>query len=457
MDNIFHFIITNCLISGTLYLLFFLLFKKLTHYSLNRKYLISALFLSILLPFSYYFIDFSFLKIISNEFVETEILGTISHRGNTIMGIESNEQELGLIESINIRYMLFVLYVSVAIVFSIRLLIDIKSVTRLIRNNRKIKQGKWSLIILNTQIPTFTFFNYIFINKTDWKRNKEDINQIIKHEIVHVLHRHSWDIIFLEMVTIFLWFNPFVYLYKRSIKQIHEFHADFEASGLSNAKEYSTLLVNLAASQHSFSLVSNFSKKQLKQRIIMLNTLKSNKMTKFRYLMVLPFVISLTIIACNLAPIEANDIDKKNSLIQDASIPTLLPVALVDGVEISAGFGEMINPITKKKVMHKGVDIKAPEGTSIFATADGIIQKARYSDKGYGNLICIEHQAEMITLYAHLKDINVKVGDKVKKGDVIGTVGNTGMSTGPHIHYEVKKGDKNYDPEVYFSNFNMNN
>jgi murein DD-endopeptidase MepM/ murein hydrolase activator NlpD len=107
-----------------------------------------------------------------------------------------------------------------------------------------------------------------------------------------------------------------------------------------------------------------------------------------------------------------------------------------------------MHPIYKYKKMHLGIDLKAERGTEIMATSDGIIREAKHNG-GYGNCIIIDHDKVYSTLYSHLSEYTVKKGDKVKKGDVIGFVGSTGLSTSPHLHYEVMKAGKNVDPADY--------
>ncbi len=127
-------------------------------------------------------------------------------------------------------------------------------------------------------------------------------------------------------------------------------------------------------------------------------------------------------------------------------MPNIKPI----DAKISSTFGPKLHPILKKKKMHKGVDFKAPIGTPIKATADGIVTTAD-KDWKYGNKIEIEHKNGISTFYAHLSNIHVEKGQKIKQGDTIGTVGSTGLSTGPHLHYEVREQNKPVNPEPFLS------
>lgn len=130
-------------------------------------------------------------------------------------------------------------------------------------------------------------------------------------------------------------------------------------------------------------------------------------------------------------------------------IPIICPISLSHFKGISSDYGIRIHPIFHIKAMHNGIDIVANKGTPVLSTANGIIKKIRYSRFGYGNYVLIKHNLIYSTLYAHLNTINVKVNDTIKVKQVIGTVGSTGLSTGPHLHYEILKDGKTIDPMIF--------
>jgi len=121
-----------------------------------------------------------------------------------------------------------------------------------------------------------------------------------------------------------------------------------------------------------------------------------------------------------------------------SSIPAIQPIALNELTRFGSAFGKRFHPILKVWKMHTGVDLTAPPGTKIHAAGDGIVFKAGGSAGGYGNIVKINHGFGYVTFYAHMKEIFVRPGQRVKRGDVIGTVGSTGLSTSPHLHYEVR-------------------
>lgn len=110
-------------------------------------------------------------------------------------------------------------------------------------------------------------------------------------------------------------------------------------------------------------------------------------------------------------------------------------------------YGYRKNPVTKKYSFHKGIDIAAPKGTKVVASASGTVVTSQYMNNGYGNCVIIEHANHVKTLYAHLEKRMVKAGDAVSQNQQIGTVGATGRATGPHLHYEVYKGTQSINPE----------
>ena len=135
-----------------------------------------------------------------------------------------------------------------------------------------------------------------------------------------------------------------------------------------------------------------------------------------------------------------------------ASIPSIKPSRsdkLAKNIRLLSGFGMRIHPIFKHRKMHTGLDFTAPIGTPVQVTGDGVIESVESERSGYGRHIIVDHGFGFKTLYAHLSSVEVKEGEKVKRGEVIGKVGSSGTSTGPHLHYEViLKGEK-VDPIHY--------
>jgi murein DD-endopeptidase MepM/ murein hydrolase activator NlpD len=135
-----------------------------------------------------------------------------------------------------------------------------------------------------------------------------------------------------------------------------------------------------------------------------------------------------------------------------ACIPAIQPVSNKQLSRISSGFGMRIDPVYGTPKMHKGLDFTAPQGTPIYATGNGVARVAGSANGGYGNHVIINHGYGYETLYGHMFRIKVKPGQQVKRGEVIGWVGSTGKSTGPHCHYEVHINQQAVDPVHFFYN-----
>ena len=142
--------------------------------------------------------------------------------------------------------------------------------------------------------------------------------------------------------------------------------------------------------------------------------------------------------------VQSRSLDEIEKLAKNKSdlliaIPSIPPVKWEDMKRMASGYGYRIDPFDKKRRMHWGMDFSAPRGTPVYATGDGIVKRADNRATGFGNHIRIDHGFGFISLYAHLNKYNVRRGQKVKRGDIIGFVGNTGRSVGPHLHYEIYK------------------
>ncbi len=134
------------------------------------------------------------------------------------------------------------------------------------------------------------------------------------------------------------------------------------------------------------------------------------------------------------------------------SIPAIMPIRDRDLTRVASSFGMRIHPFYKVLKMHTGMDFTAPTGTEIYSTGDGYVVKVEYAQRGYGYHVVIDHGFGHQTLYAHLSRFAVKPGQRVKRGMVIGYVGNTGTSVAPHLHYEVHKNGQPVNPLHYYFN-----
>ncbi|WP_062052718.1 M23 family metallopeptidase [Aquimarina longa] len=144
----------------------------------------------------------------------------------------------------------------------------------------------------------------------------------------------------------------------------------------------------------------------------------------------------------------ANLAEQKEELL--ATIPAIQPIQNSDLKRMASGYGWRSDPFTKARKFHYGMDFSAATGTPVYASGNGVVKRADANSSGYGKHIRIDHGFNYVSLYAHLNKYNVTVGQKVKRGDVIGFVGSTGRSVAPHLHYEIFKDGEKINPRNFY-------
>ena len=153
--------------------------------------------------------------------------------------------------------------------------------------------------------------------------------------------------------------------------------------------------------------------------------------------------------------VQSKSLDEIADLAEDkakllASIPAIMPVKNEDLKRMASGYGWRTDPFTKVRKFHYGMDFSAVKGTPVYASGDGVVVRADNRSSGYGNHIRIDHGYGYVSLYAHLYKYNVKKGQRVQRGDLIGFVGSSGRSQGPHVHYEIFKDDEKINPLNFY-------
>lgn len=155
--------------------------------------------------------------------------------------------------------------------------------------------------------------------------------------------------------------------------------------------------------------------------------------------------------------IQSKSYDEVASLITNkqqmlASIPSIQPIMNKKLTRMASGYGMRIDPIYKIMKFHEGMDFTASVGTEVYVTGDGTVEAVNFAYGGYGNEVLVNHGYGYKTRYAHLNQLSVRPGQKVKRGDIIGKVGSTGKSTGPHLHYEVIRNGRHTNPVYFYFN-----
>jgi len=155
--------------------------------------------------------------------------------------------------------------------------------------------------------------------------------------------------------------------------------------------------------------------------------------------------------------IQSKSFDEVAKLVKNkaqllASIPAIQPISNEELKHQPSGYGWRTHPIYKTPEFHPGMDFASPEGTEIYATGDGVVTRADNMAQGYGNHVVLDHGYGYETLYGHMSKLGVHVGQQVKRGQLIGYVGSTGLSTAPHVHYEVHKNGSTVNPINFYYN-----
>lgn len=140
---------------------------------------------------------------------------------------------------------------------------------------------------------------------------------------------------------------------------------------------------------------------------------------------------------------------KNQSLLLERK-PSIQPISPADRFWLTSTFGYRWDPFTKRRRMHHGIDLAGPVGLNVYSTGAGMVEIAEHNRYGYGKEVIIDHGFGYKSVYAHLDEIHVKAGDTLKKGELIGKLGNTGRSTGPHLHYEIRKDNRSVNPMYFF-------
>ncbi|PWJ40112.1 M23/M56 family metallopeptidase [Sediminitomix flava] len=427
MIEFLHFLWKSSVLMTIPYLFFRVLFQKATFHQLNRGILYLILISSILGP------------LVSFDIPIEDNLKKYTLWIEDFEKIE-NSQNIDVLEvsqamSFEWSTLLFVIYIFGVILFLIRFIIQFRQLISIRSSALKTEIKGNTFYLTNHPSAPFSFFHWIFLPSN--YKSIDGIKSIITHEQAHVRQLHSFDSILLECYTILFWCNPFAFVLKNSFNILHEYLADQKVLSRNESEvNYLKLMLSQVENKHLL-LSKNFGSK-LKKRVQMIQNNKSSRLKQFSYLLFIP-LLGILIQAIS---IENSSFDNE---------PSIVPLKM-EKVEVSSHFGMRFHPISKKKLMHKGIDFRAKIGTPVVATANGRVILKEFKGKGigHGRQIIIGHDQTYKTSYSQLSGFNVEVGDYVSKGDVIGFVGSSGNSTGPHLHYEVIKAGEQVDPVDYF-------
>jgi BlaR1 peptidase M56/Gram-negative bacterial TonB protein C-terminal len=274
--NWLHYLLEANIYLAAFYLLYFVFFDKETLYKLNRAYLLVTSILSYVIPV-----------------IQIGALRSYEKGGQVVTIIRNNAfKPLGITEASRFTLQDGILYAYIlgAAIMLILFIAKIFQLVRLTKAGKDLLNDKYKLVKIKDSSTAFSFFNYVFIGT-----KVSCADTIIRHELVHITQKHSFDIVFLELIKIINWFNPFIYLLQRSLKTVHEYIADEQTAAYENdALAYSSFLVSNAYGISGSSIThSFFNYNLLKKRIVMLNQKRSGNLARLKYLMVLPVFAAL--------------------------------------------------------------------------------------------------------------------------------------------------------------------
>ena len=319
------------------------------------------------------------------------------------------------------------------------------------------QKRKYRYIFHDKAESSFSIWNYIFINP-NWEESK--LRAIDWHERCHVDQKHTIDLLFIELLLILQWFNPILYFFKKRLVETHEYLADQSVLNRGySSLNYQELLLQ-TASQLPIAVTNHFNSPQIKKRLIMVMKKKDDKVQVLKLLIIAGIVCCIILGNSYSKDLPTHSIEElkitksENEMMNESceEPPNFIyPIRKEDMESLTSGYGMRLHPITKKRVLHTGIDIAAMDGTQVLASAKGEVVTSEY-EKNWGNYIIIHHEDGFLTAYGHLSKRLVNKGDQVKQGFVIAEVGSTGVSKGPHLHFEIGKvGQKREDPMLYLS------
>ncbi len=273
MNDFVIYIIESGISLALFYSVYWIFLKKETFFAINRIYLVSSVAFSFVIPFIHIPSPIASRPLLKGSAVFTEVSSMPA-------------------QSLGISDVLLLIYIWGVVFFLFRFVYQLLKVLMLIRKSGVQKYNGLKVVFIDKNCSAFSFFNYVFINKSNI--SDDDFQRIIAHEMIHIKQYHSIDLLILEWLTIFQWFNPFVWPYKKSLKETHEYLADYAviAQGCSAAK-YQLLIFEQHVGVKLFEFANNFNQSQIKRRITMMTKSKSKGLAKLKFLLIFPMLCFL--------------------------------------------------------------------------------------------------------------------------------------------------------------------
>jgi hypothetical protein len=420
--------------------------KSLTFFQWNRFYLMGSIFLSLLMP-------------LVRVKWGVSLMAAAAPGGIDWAYVDHLAYPVALTTGPGFRtpgYLLWILYITVGLFLFVKYCSRFRELLLKVKGSTRIRRGKVNIYVHDHQMGAFTLFRRIYLDRHTYRNH---LRPVLKHEMIHAVQLHSFDLLVMELVTAMVWFNPLVFVLKRYVRENHEYLADHFALGKKGSLMEYLECMKAETIRHLTPVpASNFNSSTMKNRIRMLTNHSSINSNKCRYLGILPVVTLMIMLFHNpseqslaiSARYQEGLVMASRAGFLKQGVPSKFPLPEKYREAITWEYNQQaIHPITKKLTNHQGIDVAAPKGTPVFASGDGVVKKAAF-EEGWGNLVVVEHEDGYTTFYAHLDEIGTETGAVVNQGEVIGVVGNTGQSTGSHLHYEVRKNGLPVNPADFF-------
>ncbi|HUX94172.1 MAG TPA: GldM family protein [Bacteroidales bacterium] len=369
------YIIKTILCSATLYLIYYLLLEKEKIHRFNRFYLLFSITFSFIAPLIHF----------KTYMVERIIPEPLYLAKNTIQSSTIQSSDLHQTISSGSDYstltnFLLILYISVTVFLFCRFIINIFTISSKIRKNKKVTFHGARLVLTDANHDPHSFLNYIFLNNMNFERGVIE-NEIFSHELAHIKQKHSLDILFIELITIFAWINPFLYLYRNSIQLNHEFLADeYVVYRYPYKHNYQLLLLDKTRKPSILVLSSSFNYLQIKKRIMMMSKITSLRMAILKKIAIIPVVVATGLLFSSRTVAQEIEKDavvapvKMNILYRGVSNPIEISVPGVSSDKVTAS----VTNGTIKKVTN-GWEVSPGDQNEIVVTV--LVDNKKVSDK----------------------------------------------------------------------------
>lgn len=292
MNNAVNFLLESGVSLALLSLIYILFLRKETFFRFNRIFLLISVAFSVLLPFLRF-------RILEPELVMLPEITVTPYRNLLETVVVFGQDFSGAIENtVNSSQVIVLMYFIGVLFFLSRFIFRLIQIALLIKQNQVHQTDKIRFVALNKNISPFSFLNYVFIYTE--KEKIEGYDKMVAHEIEHIRQGHTYDVLILEIMTIFQWFNPFLWMLKRVIRENHEFLADSAVinMGVSRAQYKQLLLTQVIGSQ--LVMTNNFNTSLIKNRIQMISKIKSSKLARYKYLVtIIPMIVLVVFFACD--------------------------------------------------------------------------------------------------------------------------------------------------------------